>query len=71
MSLWSTVDMSMSDREHTRWEHNRIYPHPISPCLCTYGKRLYCCETVDAHCYRNKYREGGDCLDIEDWGWVV
>ena len=22
-------------------------------------------------CYRNKYREGGDCLDIEDRGWVV
>ena len=21
--------------------------------------------------YRNKYREGGDCLDIEDRGWVV
>ena len=21
--------------------------------------------------YRNKYREGGDCLDIEYRGWVV
>ena len=21
--------------------------------------------------YRNKYWEGGDCLDIEDQGWVV
>ena len=21
--------------------------------------------------YRNKYREGDDCLDIEDRGWVV
>ena len=21
--------------------------------------------------YRNKYREGGDCLDIKDRGWVV
>ena len=21
--------------------------------------------------YRNKYRDGGDCLDIEDRGWFV
>ena len=41
---------SMSDREPTRWQHNRIYPHPISPCVYTYVSRLYCCETVDAHC---------------------
>ena len=41
---------SMSDREPTRWQHNRIYPHPISPCLYTYDSRLYCCEIVDAHC---------------------
>ena len=26
----------MSDREPTRWEHNRIYPHPINPCEYTY-----------------------------------
>ena len=42
--------VSMSDREHTRWQHNRIYPHRTSPCVYTYDKRLYCCETVDAHC---------------------
>ena len=23
---------AMSDREPTRWQHNRIYPQPISPC---------------------------------------
>ena len=40
----------MSDREPTRWQHNRIYPHPISPCVYTYDSRLYCCETVDANC---------------------
>ena len=27
---------AMSDREHTRWQHNRIYPHPISACVYTY-----------------------------------
>ena len=26
----------MSNREHTRWQHNPIYPHPISPCVYTY-----------------------------------
>ena len=26
----------MSDREPTRWQHNRIYPHPINPCVYTY-----------------------------------
>ena len=37
----------------------------------------YCRETVTALnyrqkiCYRNIYCEGGDCLDIEDRGWVV
>ena len=25
----------MSDREPTRWQHNRIYPHPINPCVYT------------------------------------
>ena len=40
----------MSDREPTRWRHNSIYPHPISPCVYTYDSRLYCCETIDAHC---------------------
>ena len=40
----------MSDREPTRWQHNRIYPHPISPCVYTYDSRLYRCETVDTHC---------------------
>ena len=44
------VYLSMSDRESTRWQHNRIYPHPISPCVYTYDSRLYCCETVNAHC---------------------
>ena len=29
-------DELMSDREPTRWQHNRIYPHPINPCLYTY-----------------------------------
>ena len=28
---------SMSDREPTRWQHNRIYPHPINPCVYTYN----------------------------------
>ena len=23
---------TMSDREPTRWQHNHVYPHPISPC---------------------------------------
>ena len=27
--------------------------------------------TIVIYDYRNKYREGGDCLDIEDRGWVV
>ena len=40
----------MSDREPTRWQHTRIYPHPINPCVYTYDSRLCCCETVDAHC---------------------
>ena len=40
----------MSDREPTRWQHNRTYPHPINPCVYTYDSRLYCRETVDAHC---------------------
>ena len=26
---------SMSHRESTRWQHNRIYPHPINPCVYT------------------------------------
>ena len=45
-----TLINAMSDREPTRWQHNRIYPHPINPCVYTYDSRLYCCETVDAHC---------------------
>ena len=45
--LWLDI---MSDREPTRWQHNRIYPHPINPCVYTYDSRLYCCKTVDAHC---------------------
>ena len=42
----------MSDREPTRWQDNRIYPHPINPCVYsnTYDSRLYCCENVDVHC---------------------
>ena len=27
---------TMSDREPTRWQHNRIYPHPINTCVYTY-----------------------------------
>ena len=27
---------AMSDREPTRWQHNRIYPHPINPYVYTY-----------------------------------
>ena len=23
-------------QEPTRWQHNRIYPHPINPCVYTY-----------------------------------
>ena len=42
--------MLMSDREPTRWQHNRTYPHPINPCVYTYDSRLYCYETVDAQC---------------------
>ena len=30
------LTMLMSDREPTRWQHNRIYPHPINPCVYTY-----------------------------------
>ena len=26
----------MSDREPTRWQHNRIYPYPTNPCVYTY-----------------------------------
>ena len=43
----------MSDREPTRWQYNRIYPHPINPCVYTYDSRLYCCKstkTIGAHC---------------------
>ena len=29
-------ERAMSDREPTRWQHNRIYPHPIDPCVYTY-----------------------------------
>ena len=28
--------MIMSDREPTRWQHNRIYPYPINLCVYTY-----------------------------------
>ena len=38
--LWRLLSkclvISMSDREPTRWQHNRIYPHPINPCVYTY-----------------------------------
>ena len=47
IGLWF---VAMSDREPTRWQHNRIYPYPINPSVYTYNSRLYCCETVDAHC---------------------
>ena len=30
------VNEAMSDREPTRWQHNRIYPRPINPCVYTY-----------------------------------
>ena len=40
----------MRNQEPTRWQHNHIYPIPISPCVYTYDSRLYCCETVDMHC---------------------
>ena len=30
-----------SDQEPTRWQHNRIYPNPINPCVYTYDSRLY------------------------------
>ena len=33
--------LQMSDREPTRWQHNRIYPHPINPCVCTYDSICY------------------------------
>ena len=26
----------MSNREPTRWQHNRLYPYPINPCVYTY-----------------------------------
>ena len=45
------LEYLMSDREPTRWQHNRIYPHPINPCVYTYDSHLYCCENVDAHCF--------------------
>ena len=46
----SVFYVAMSDREPTRWQHNRLYPHPINSYVYTYDSRLYCCETVDAHC---------------------
>ena len=36
LKYWMCFEETMSDREHTRWQHNRIYPHPISPCVYTY-----------------------------------
>ena len=50
MLLIVQCSLTMSDREPTRWQHNHIYPHPINPCVYTYDSRLYCYETVDAHC---------------------
>ena len=44
------ICLAMSDREPTRWQHNRIYPYPINPCVYTYDSLLYRSETVDAHC---------------------
>ena len=41
---------TMSNQEPTRWQHNRIYSHPINPYVYTYDSHLYCCKTVDAHC---------------------
>ena len=49
-SIWKEGQVPMSDREPTRWQHNRICPNPINPCVYTYDSRLYCCGTVDAHC---------------------
>ena len=43
MHLYVSVDLhcisapnnpTMSNREPTRWQHNRIYPQPISLCEC-------------------------------------
>ena len=31
----------MSDREPTRWQHNRIYPHPVNSCVYTYDSICY------------------------------
>ena len=30
----------MSDREPTRWQHNRIYPYRTNPCVYTYDSIL-------------------------------
>ena len=36
MNSYKIIFNVMSDREPTRWQHNRIYPHPINPCVYTY-----------------------------------
>ena len=51
----------MSDREPTRWQHNRIYPNPISPPVYTYDSDLYCRETVDTHCSNIKSQRNNCC----------
>ena len=55
---WKT----MSDREPTRWQHNRIYPHPINPCVYTYDSRLYCCETQLADCHSELCPQDTNCV---------
>ena len=37
---------TMSDRGPTRWQHNRIYPHPINPCVYTYDS---ICQLTNFH----------------------
>ena len=53
----------MSDREPSRWQHNRIYPYPINPCVYTYDSRLYCCETVILSTPHST-------LHVFDWGFL-
>ena len=40
------VSTAMSDREPTRWQHNRIYPQPISLCECM----IVMCDCVKISC---------------------
>ena len=60
------TDCVWNDREPTRWQHNRIYPHPINPCVYTYDsivaatnesqKTLNKCETRNKTVFHTRLR---------------